>query len=106
MDTGIVLPVVKIDEKADHDVTGGCTHNSDSSVIELVIHTDMAAEYFGRWGNGLIVSGNFNNSEFFKGRIEKVEYVTEEKNQNFVTYEEKELTPFDNEDIFSYTSAY
>lgn len=106
LDTGIVLPVVKVDEKADQHVVNGCSHGSDGSVLEFVIHTDMAGEYFGRWGNGLILSGNFNNIEFFRGNIEKVEKVTDEKNENYVTYEEKETPPFNNEDIFAYDSAY
>ena len=38
----------------------------------------------------------------FRGSIAKVEKVTGEKNEHYVTYEEKEETAFDNEDIFSY----
>ena len=102
LDNGTVLPVVKIDEKADEDTLDGCNHGEDGSVIEFVIDKNLAGNYFGVWENGLILSGNFNNTEVFRGSIAKVEKVTGEKNEHYVTYEEKEETAFDNEDIFSY----
>lgn len=106
LDSGIVLPVVKIDEKADKDVINGCAHDSDGSVIELVIDTELASSYFGRWGNNLVLSGNFNNNKYFNGHIEKVEKVTAEKNENYVTFKAVEDLGFDNSDIFNYDSSY
>lgn len=79
LDSGVILPVVKIEEKANAETDNGCYHYSDNSVIEFVIDTDIAAEYFGRAGNNLIRSGNFNNDDNFKGKITKVEKVTGEK---------------------------
>lgn len=108
LDSGVVLPVVKIDEKADGDTINGCAHSSDSSVIEFVIDTDYASssDYFGRSGNGLIVSGNYNNYELFKGKIDKVEEVSDELDNNYVDYVDKEVVEFNNNDIFQYASGY
>lgn len=48
LDTGIILPVVKIDAKASVDATDGCSANLNASVIEFVIDSDVAYDYF-RW---------------------------------------------------------
>lgn len=79
LDTGIILPVVKIDAKSDSHTIDGCYHANDKSVIEFVINRSLAEEFFGVGGNGLIRNGNLNNDERLKGRIEKVELVTDEK---------------------------
>lgn len=106
LEGGNVLPVVKIDEKADGDTIKGCAHNSDSSVIEFVIDSDYAAEGLGESGNGLIASGNYNNLEIFEGKIKKFEEVTDERNENYVDYVEKAVEEFDNTNIFQYASGY
>ena len=108
LDSGIVLPLIKIEEKADKDTVNGCAHTSDSSVIEFVIDTEYAAEseYFNIRGNGLIMSGNYNNYKLFKGKIDKIEKVTDELNDNYVEYVEKDMEEFDNQDIFQYASGY
>ena len=106
LDSGTVLPIIKIDEKADGDTINGCAHNSDSSVIEFVIDTDYAGEYFKVSSNGLISSGNYNNIKLFKGKIEKFEEVTDERNENYVDYVTKEQEEFDNTNIFQYASGY
>ena len=54
-------------------------NSNDKSVIEFVINRSLAEEFFGVGGNGLIKNGNLNNDERLKGRIEKVELVTDEK---------------------------
>lgn len=77
LDNGTILPFVKVEEKADGDTTNGCYHNSDSSVIEFVLHEDFAAAYFGKTGNGLVSSGNLNNYDEFRGKISEVQKVTE-----------------------------
>jgi len=79
LDTGIILPVVKIDAKSDSHTIDGCYHANDKSVIEFVIDRSKAEAFFGVGGNGLIRNGNLNNDERLKGRIEKVELVTDEK---------------------------
>jgi len=106
LSTGTVLPVVKVDEKADQHVINGCAHYEDNSVIEFVLDTDIAGSFFGRWGNGYILSGNFNNSDYFAGNITKLETVGERKEEVEVTFEEKESVSFDNEDIFNYGNGY
>lgn len=79
LDTGIVLPVVKVEAKADIHVSNGCEHLIDTSVIELVLDAEIAGEYFGVGTNGYVSNGNFNRNENFKGKIVKVELVTDEK---------------------------
>ncbi len=107
LDSGVVLPLVKIDEKADIDTDGtGCAHTSDSSVIEFVIQRHIADDYFGRYGNGLVLSGNYNNYELFRGNISKVEIVLDERNEDYVTFEKTEEVSFDTNDIFDYASGY
>lgn len=106
LDSGVVLPLVKVEEKADGDTNGGCYHYSDGSVIEFVIDKDVASEYFGSYSNGLVLSGNYNNYSLFKGEIAKVEKVADEKKEDYVTYVEKEEVPFNNDDIFDYASGY
>ncbi len=68
---GQAFDVVKIDEKADNHVVGGCYHKSDGSVIEMVVDSATAPNSW--WGsNGLIWNGNFNNYDKFKGQIKRV----------------------------------
>ena len=54
LDTGIVIPIVKVDAKASADAPDGCTAGGDASVIEFVIDSDKAAEYFGQGSSGLV----------------------------------------------------
>ena len=42
LDTGITIPVVKVDAKASEHAPNGCSAASDASVIEFVIDTDRA----------------------------------------------------------------
>lgn len=105
LETGIVLPVVIIDQKSDSHTYNGCYHRNDNSVLEFVIDSDVASRFFGRYGNGYILQGNFNNYSLFKGEIAKVEKVTNIKNKNYVTYS-KGYEVNHNEDIFQYASGY
>ena len=87
LDSGVTLPVVKIDEKDDRDTdASGCYHLYDSSVIEFVIDSDIANSYYGHYGNGLVLQGNFANYPLFRGNIVKVEEVLEEENPEHVSY--------------------
>ncbi len=108
LESGVVLPVVKVEEKADGDTVGGCSHSSDGSVIEFVIDTDYAAdsELFNRTGNGLINSGNYNNYDLFKGEIVKVEKVKDELNPYYVEYVTNDAVTINNHNIFNYASGY
>ncbi len=110
LSNGNVLPLVKIEEKADAHTINGCAHGSDGSVIEFVIHRDYARNSFALSGNGLISSGNYNNNPLFRGQIVKVEKVTDEINPNYVEYHSKEsidvIEPTITRDIFQYASGY
>lgn len=105
LDSGIVLPLVKAEEKADVDTDGsGCYHLVDSSVIEFVIDTDYALDYFYH-GNGLVLNGNYNNYSLFNGKIKKVEKVSDIKKDKIVTYEFYNSKPQSIE-IFDYAFGY
>lgn len=106
LETGVVLPVVKIDEKAGKDTDEtGCYQIHDGSVIEFVIDRDIANEYYGHYPNGLVLQGNFNNYSTYKGVIVKVEKVSEEKRSDYVTYVESPIV-VPNNNIFDYASGY
>ncbi|MFV0550383.1 MAG: hypothetical protein ACK5L6_00470 [Anaerorhabdus sp.] len=91
LDTGIVLPIVKVDAKASADAPNGCSHAADASVIEFVIDSTIASEYFGAGPTGLVKQGNFNNDTRFKGSITKVEKVLDEKIEEGVYYDENNV---------------
>lgn len=75
MDTGIELPVVKVEEKADKDTIDGFIHKEDGSVIEFVVDTGTDYMKAQVWENGYIYGGNFNNVVEFAGKIVKIERV-------------------------------
>ena len=79
LENGAILPLVKIEEKAQSDTYEGCYHISDGSVIEFVIDRQVAQNHFGTSENGYVLSGNFNNYEIFKGDIVSVTKVSDEK---------------------------
>ena len=106
LDTGIVLPLVKAEEKADIDTDSrGCYHTIDTSVIEFVIDSDYASHYFWNYDNGLVLNGNYNNFSLFDGSIEKVELVLEEENDRTVEFSPKIEIP-KHIDIYYYASGY
>lgn len=73
LDTGVILKVVKVEAKADNHTVNGCYQKWDKSVIEFVVDTKKAGEYYGVGSNGYIANGNFNNIPEFKGKIIKIE---------------------------------
>ena len=106
LESGVVLPLVKCEEKADEDTdVRGCYHTSDNSVMEFVIDKDYALSYFGQLSNSYVLNGNYNNYELFNGAIVKVERVLDEKNENYVTYSSSSNN-INNNDIFEYGSGY
>ena len=106
LDSGVVLPLVKGEEKADEDTdSSGCYHTLDGSVIEFVIDSDYASNYFFSNGNGLVLNGNYNNYSLFNGSVVKVEKVLDEKNEKVVSYKAEETLPV-NIDMFNYASGY
>lgn len=106
LDSGIVLPLVKAEEKADVDTdVTGCYHLIDGSIIEFVIDADIAGQYFWDTGNGLVLNGNYNNYWLFDGDIVKVEKVLDEKTDKILSYSINTEIPQDL-DIFNYASGY
>ena len=75
LDSGIILPLIKADEKAPKDASDGCAVDINGTVIEFVIDAEAALDYFGTISNGLVLDGNYNNSPYFAGRIVKMERV-------------------------------
>ena len=106
LDSGVVLPVVKIEEKADKDTDdNGCYHLSDGSVMEFVIDSGIANNYFGRYGNGLVLQGNYANYKLFSGEFVKVEKVLDELRDDYVSYED-DIEVEVNHSLFNYASGY
>lgn len=106
LDSGVVLPLVKAEHKADEDTDySGCYQKYDKSIMEFVIDSDYAADYFGNRGNGLVLNGNYNNYSLFEGEIIKIEKVLDEPNENLVTYSVNPVIP-SIDDIFNYASGY
>ncbi len=106
LETGVVLPLVKAEEKADEDTnSSGCYHVEDGSVIEFVIDSDYARSYFSTYSNGLVLDGNYNNYSLFRGSIVKVEKALDEKREDLVTYKIDTDLP-KQIDIFQYASGY
>ena len=107
LETGVVLPLVKCEEKSDSDTDiTGCFHTSDNSVIEFVIDKDCALSYFGRLSNDYVLNGNYNNYSLFSGRIAKVEKVLKEKNEEYVSFSKAKEIDIKQYDIFNYASGY
>ena len=107
LESGVVLPLVKCESKADRDTDGtGCYHPADGSMIEFVIDKDYALNYFGRISNDYILNGNYNNYSLFTGDVVKVEKVIDEKNDKYVTYQKGTKKPVDKDNIFYYGSGY
>lgn len=106
LDSGVVLPLVKGEEKDDGDTDStNCYHTMDGSVIEFVIDDDYAKAYFGTNSNGYVLDGNYNNYSLFSGSIAKVEKVLDEKVDRIVTYQiDTEVNA--STDIFNYASGY
>ncbi|MBQ2510209.1 MAG: hypothetical protein II529_05250 [Erysipelotrichaceae bacterium] len=106
LDSGIVLPLVKGEEKDDGDTDStNCFQKWDGSVIEFVISDEYAASYFGANGNGYVLNGNYNNYSLFEGSFVKVEKVLDEKSEDIVSYSVETDIPT-NVDIFNYASGY
>ena len=106
LDSGIVLPLVKAEQKADEDTDySGCYQKYDKSIMEFVIDSDYASSYFGSRGNGLVLNGNYNNYSLFSGNIVKIEKVLDEINEHYVTYSIDPFIP-NIDDIFNYASGY
>ena len=69
LDTGIVLKVIKVDEKADRHTYDGCQQRWDKSVVEFIIDSEKIKYW---WGTQYVLNGNFNNHEDFKGDIVRI----------------------------------
>lgn len=72
LDTGKVIRVVKIEEKADKDTVKGYYHKIDNSIIEFVVDTNSEELKSHTYSNGYIWSGNFNNCPDYNGKISEI----------------------------------
>lgn len=72
LDTGIVLNVVKIEEKADKHTVKGYYHKIDHSIIEFVVDANSKLLKKHMYSNGYIWQGNFNNCPDFNGKIVEI----------------------------------
>lgn len=100
LDSGIVVPVKKIDAKAAEHAQDGCSAGADASVIEFVIDSEIGAEYFGN-SNGLVSWGNFNNYDALKGNIVDIEKVSDEKLETGVVYHDTQRDESQKADDFT-----
>lgn len=106
LDSGVILPIVKAEEKADEDTDWtGCYHTLDGSVVEFVIDDEYAAACFGTNSNGYVLDGNYNNYPLFSGSFVRVEKALDERAEKIVTYE-VDIDPPSSIDIFNYASGY
>ena len=106
LESGIVLPLVKAEEKADVDTDAtGCYHTIDGSVVEFVIDDEYAAARFGTNSNGYVLDGNYNNYPMFSGSFVKVEKVLDERSDRIVSFQVDPGLP-QSIDIFNYASGY
>lgn len=74
LDNGKQFKVIKGDEKADQHVYNGCYHRVDGSVLEFILDTPAAAEYYGLV-NGYVAGGSLGRSSEFAGEIEDIQAV-------------------------------
>lgn len=79
LDTGVELKIIKIEEKADiHTCDNNYMQKYDGSIIEFVV--DSNKMNYARGENSLLYNGNFNNNEWLKGNIIKIEKVIDMEN--------------------------
>ena len=104
----VTIPIVKIESKANIDTDdANCYNPNDNSVIEFVIDRYIADAYFGEYGNGLVLSGNYGNYPLFKGPIIKVEKVLEEEPKDTsIAYKSNQENTNEDPNIFYYASGY
>ena len=75
LDTGITFKAIKSDQKSDEHVYNGCQHRVDGSMLEFILDTETAGNYFGM-KNGYVCGGNLNNSSDYNGAITSIKKVT------------------------------
>lgn len=107
LDSGVVLPLVKGEEKADVDTDSrGCYHTIDDSIIEFVIDEDIASIFFWSNDNGLPLNGNYNNYPLLAGEIVKVEKVLDTRRKGYFSLHRTNDFYPDIFNIFSYGIGY
>lgn len=73
LDTGVKFKAIKLDEKSDKHTYDRCHHLSDGSMIEFVIDTNRIQKSYPR----VLLTGNFNEIDAFKGEVVRVQKVVE-----------------------------
>lgn len=77
LDSGITFKAIKADQKSDEHVYNGCQHQIDGSMLEFILDSDTAGNYYGI-KNDYVCGGNLNNSPDFNGAITSIKRVTVE----------------------------
>ena len=95
LDTGNVIPVVKVDAKSASHVPNGISATPNSSVIEFVLNTEKAQEFFGQGPTGLASFGNFDNNEYLHGNIISIEKVEDERIEEGVVYDDEDFINYE-----------
>ena len=68
LSTNKEVKVIKSDTKANKDTTNKCYHNSDGSMVELIVDNNRIKTYYPM----AYKMGNFNYSDIFNGEITQV----------------------------------
>lgn len=76
LDTGRTFYVIKCDVKQDQHTTNQMI-DSSGAILEFIIDTETASNYYGVGSNGYILNGSFNNHENFNGNVVKIEMIEE-----------------------------
>lgn len=75
LSSGKTFLAIMSDTKASHELNEKYEH-ADGSLIEFIIDTDEARKYYPK----AILTGNFNNTDEYKGEIVKIERLNNENN--------------------------
>lgn len=74
LDSGVQIKAIKADEKANEHMINGCTHYQDGSMMEFILDSETASNYYGEV-NGYVAGGNLNNIDMWKGAIVSIQKV-------------------------------
>lgn len=73
-DSGKTIYVIKCDVKQDKHTTNQMIDGS-GAMIEFIVDTEKASDYYWVGENGYILNGSFNNHDDFNGNIIKIEQI-------------------------------
>lgn len=76
LSSGKTFKAIKCDVKQDRHTTDKMV-DASGAMIEFIINSDIAGDYYGVGKNGYVLNGSFNNHESFKGEVVKIELIKE-----------------------------